>query len=321
MHLYKFVFIKFFYSIILSFLILFSVLYIFSLIELLSDQYKIFDTLVIGVLNTIELLSTIPNILFVTSIIIFSINLKKTNELMIIRQYLGIVKIGIIFLIFIIIFTNLEMNKSYYKNLIGDLKQFYLKSNLKKEINQKVFFDFKDNTLTISKFENINIAKNTIGNISIYKFKDDEFQNAIFTDNSKITNRKIIMNDINIIYENKIDKSKKKNELLIKDLGEGFYNTNTISHKIESKSLKVRPSDLLTKVSLILSLMVYLVIFISRKSIQKSSHNGILIGLSFLVFIYSFVSSNIFLAQHNNIFHFLVALTFLIYLYKKIIND
>ena len=64
-------------SIVLGALILLSVLYIFSIIELLSQNYELTDTLVIGLINTIELLMTIPNILLLMSIILFWNNLKK----------------------------------------------------------------------------------------------------------------------------------------------------------------------------------------------------------------------------------------------------
>ena len=172
---YKFIFIKIIQSIILGALILLSVLYIFSIIELLSQNYELTDTLVIGLINTIELLMTIPSILLLMSIILFWNNLKKTNELIIIRHYLSLKKIMLIYSLFILIFASLEINKNNLNSNIKYLKEIYLKGFTETEINQKVFFNFNNLELTISKFNGLNIKKRIIAEISIYKFKNDIF--------------------------------------------------------------------------------------------------------------------------------------------------
>ncbi|MAV82260.1 MAG: hypothetical protein CMI90_02195 [Pelagibacteraceae bacterium] len=321
MHLYKFIFIKIFYSIILSVLMLFSVLYIFSLIELLSDKYNLLDTIVVGIINTFELLATIPNIIFVSSIIIFSINIKKTNELMIIRHYLSITKFSIIFLIFVILFSNLDINKNNYKNLLSDLKKNYLKSNIKEEIKGKIFFEVEDENITISKFTNIDIEKNKVDNISIYNFKKDLFSNALFSNNNVLKKNQIIIKDPELITSSDIKKLNKNIYIKLDKFGEDFYNTNLSFHKITDNKKQNDSISLLSKLAIFLSLFVYVSIFISRKNIQKSSNNIILIGLCFLIFIYNFFTAQMYLDKHNFIFHFLVVLTLGFYLYKNIIND
>ena len=321
MHLYKFIFIKIFYSIILSVLMLFSVLYIFSLIELLSDKYNLLDTIVVGIINTFELLATIPNIIFVSSIIIFSINIKKTNELMIIRHYLSITKFSIIFLIFVILFSNLDINKNNYKNLLSDLKKNYLKSNIKEEIKGKIFFEVEDENITISKFTNIDIEKNKVDNISIYNFKKDHFSNALFSNNNVLKKNQIIIKDPELITSSDIKKLNKNIYIKLDKFGDDFYNTNLSFHKITDNKKQNDSISLLSKLAIFLSLFVYVSIFISRKNIQKSSNNITLIGLCFLIFIYNFFTAQMYLDKHNFIFHFLVVLTLGFYLYKNIIND
>ena len=127
MLLYKFISIKIIYSIALSSTILTSVLYIFSIIELLGDRYNFKSTLLLGIIQTLELLMTIPIIIFIMSLILFWNNIKKTNELLIIRHYLSLKKIMLIFSIFIVIFTFLEINKSNLNSKIVNLKEVYLK--------------------------------------------------------------------------------------------------------------------------------------------------------------------------------------------------
>ena len=105
---------------------------------------------------------TIPSILLLMSIILFWNNLKKTNELIIIRHYLSLKKIMLIYSLFILIFASLEINKNNLNSNIKYLKEIYLKGFTETEINQKVFFNFNNQELTISKFNGLNIKKRII---------------------------------------------------------------------------------------------------------------------------------------------------------------
>ena len=71
MLLYKFILIKIINSIVLSTVILSSILYIFSIIELMNNRYALIETLVLGIINTLELVLIIPTIVFVMSFILF----------------------------------------------------------------------------------------------------------------------------------------------------------------------------------------------------------------------------------------------------------
>ena len=144
MLLYKFIIIKLFNSIILSAAILSSIFYIFSIIELMGNTYELMTNLVLGLINTLELLLTIPTIVFVMSVILFWNNIKRTNELIIIRHYLSLKKLILILSLSIISFSYLEMNKSHFTNKITSLKENFLKKSINNETIQKVFFQFDE---------------------------------------------------------------------------------------------------------------------------------------------------------------------------------
>jgi len=317
---YKFIIIKVMQSIVLGALILLSVLYIFSIIELLSQNYELTDTLVIGLINTIELLMTIPNILLLMSVILFWNNLKKTNELIIIRHYLSIKKIILIYSLFIIIFASLEINKNNLNSDIKNLKEIYLKSFAETEINEKVFFNFNNQELTISKLNGLNIKKKIIAEISIYKFKNDIFKKSIYSNENQIIENKIVMKNPNVITSQSIKDIEGQYLINLEDFGDELYN-NISKLNLTNKKESVNPIGLLKNLTLIIVLLTYISVFISRKAIRKNASALKYISISVLVFIYSFVTSQIYLESHHIIFHLSVLLTLIFYLYKNLINE
>jgi len=317
---YKFIFIKIIQSIILGALILLSVLYIFSIIELLSQNYELTDTLVIGLINTIELLMTIPSILLLMSIILFWNNLKKTNELIIIRHYLSLKKIMLIYSLFILIFASLEINKNNLNSNIKYLKEIYLKGFTETEINQKVFFNFNNQELTISKFNGLNIKKRIIAEISIYKFKNDIFEKSIFSNENHIIGNKIVMKNPNIVTSQSIKDIKGQYVINLEEFEDGFY-SNLDKLNLSNKKELVNPIGLLKKITLMIVLFAYISVFISREAIYKNASALKYISISVLIFIYSFVTSQIYLESYHIVFHLSVLLTITFYLYKNLINE
>ena len=317
---YKFIFIKIIQSIILGALILLSVLYIFSIIELLSQNYELTDTLVIGLINTIELLMTIPSILLLMSIILFWNNLKKTNELIIIRHYLSLKKIMLIYSLFILIFASLEINKNNLNSNIKYLKEIYLKGFTETEINQKVFFNFNNQELTISKFNGLNIKKRIIAEISIYKFKNDIFEKSVYSNENQIIGNKIVMKNPNIVTSQSIKDIKGQYVINLEEFEDGFY-SNLDKLNLSNKKELVNPIGLLKKITLMIVLFAYISVFISREAINKNASALKYISISVLIFIYSFVTSQIYLESYHIVFHLSVLLTITFYLYKNLINE
>lgn len=317
---YKFIFIKIIQSIILGALILLSVLYIFSIIELLSQNYELTDTLVIGLINTIELLMTIPSILLLMSIILFWNNLKKTNELIIIRHYLSLKKIMLIYSLFILIFASLEINKNNLNSNIKNLKEIYLMDFTETEINEKVFFNFNNQELTISKFNGLNIKKRIIAEISIYKFKNDIFEKSIYSNENQIIENKIVMKNPNIVTSQSIKDIKGQYVVNLEEFEDGLYN-NLGKLNLSNKKELVNPIGLLKKITLMIVLFAYISVFISREAINKNASALKYISISVLIFIYSFVTSQIYLESYHIVFHLSVLLTLTFYLYKNLINE
>lgn len=317
---YRFLLKEITFSFVLSIMIISSVLYIFSIIELLNGTYTFSKILILGLINTFELLITIPTIIYLMSIILFWNNTKKTNELIIIRHYLSLKRIIIIFSIFIIIFTLLEINKSNLNNKITELKEEFFKKSNQDNYQQKTFYKFNDNRLTITRIDGLNISNSNIDEVSVYEFKNNNFFRSIYSGVNTIKDNKIVMKNPKLITSTSINDLGHDYEINLKEFGENFYNNST-NNKILKNNKSNSSAGLLKKITFLIILYTYLSIFITKKGIQKNSNVIKYSSIAFLVFSYSFITSEIYLLNYNSIFHMSVLLTFTFYLYKNLINE
>ena len=320
MLLYKFIIIKLFNSIILSTVILSSVLYIFSIIELMGNTYDLMGNLVLGLINTLELLFTIPTIVFVMSVILFWNNIKKTNELIIIRHYLSFKKLILILSLSIISFSYLEINKSHFTNKITSLKENFLKKSSNNENIQKVFFQFDEDQLTITRLDGLNIISQSIEGVSVYKFKNDIFFNSLYSNDNEIFNDKIVMKNPKIITGESISDLGKDYKISLVQFGEYFYD-NSEKININNKDTSTKTESLFKKIILIIILFTYVSVFISKKGIQKNASVLKYSTIAIILFIYNFITSQTYLENYNNLFQISVLLTLTFYLYKNLINE
>ena len=320
MLLYKFIIIKLFNSIILSTVILSSVLYIFSIIELMGNTYDLMGNLVLGLINTLELLFTIPTIVFVMSVILFWNNIKRTNELIIIRHYLSLKKLILILSLSIISFSFLEMNKSHFANKITSLKENILKKSINNETIQKVFFQFDEDQLTITRLDGLNIIKQSIEGVSVYKFKNDIFFNSLYSHDNEIFDDKIVMKNPKMITGESISDLGKDYKISLVQFGEYFYD-NSEKININNRDTFIKTESLFKKIILIIILFTYISIFLSKKGIQKNASVLKYSTIAIILFIYTFITSQTYLENYNNLFQISVLLTLTFYLYKNLINE
>lgn len=317
MLIYKFIFIKILQSILLSSIMISSVLYIFSIIELLNDSYKFNSTLILGILNTLELIITIPTIVFVMSVILFWNNIKKTNELIIIRHYFKFNKLLLIFSLYIVIFSYFEINKSDLNTKISNLKEIYLKQSINNTSDHKTFFIYDKNSLTITRLDGI--TDQYIDEVSVYEFENNIFEKSIYSNINIINNESIIMENPKIITQNSIKNSNITFEIKLDNFGQYFYNKD---NKISIyKNNTVNTIGLLKKIIIILVLYTYVLLLVSKQAVQKNTSVIKYIIITCLIFMYAFITSQTYLENYNTYFQISVLLIFIINLYKKLVDE
>ena len=317
MLIYKLIFVKILQSILLSSIIISSVLYIFSIIELLNDTYKFKNTLILGLVNTLELIITIPTIVFVMSVVLFWNNIRKTNELLIIRHYLKLTKILVIFSLFIAIFGYLEINKSDLNTKVSDLKEMYLKQSDNNVPNQKIFFVYEKNSLSIMRLDGI--SNKSINEVSVYEFVNNIYKRALYSNINYIIDNRIVMENPKIITSKSIETANDNFEIKLDVFGEYFYNKdNKISLHNNNKDNTI---GLLKKIIIILILYTYVILLLTKKGIQKNTNVLSYIIIIFIIFTYAFITSQTYFENYNTYFQISVLLIFTLNLYKNLIDE
>ncbi|MDB9825482.1 hypothetical protein OAC15_05230 [Alphaproteobacteria bacterium] len=251
------------------------------------------------------------------SVFLFWNNIRKTSELLIIRHYLKLKKILLIFSIFVAIFSYLEINKTELNVKITNLKELYLKKSMENSYNKKIFFEYGENSLIITRLDGI--SKTHIKEVSVYEFENEIFKQSIYSNVNMINDNKIIMENPKIITPYTI-KDTNKFEIKINKFGEYFYNKdNKIS--LYDNNKKSDAVGILKKITLVLILFTYVVILLSKKAIQKNTSILKYIIIIFLIFIYSFITSQTYFENYNNQFQISVLLIFALNLYKNLMNE
>ena len=155
-YLYK----KFFQSFILCLFAITLIFYIFSLIGNLGERLSFQSILYLSFLNSLQIISYVPSIIILLAIILVVIFLRSKNELMIIKEYISINKLLIIFLPIVFCFTLIEINKNKLSKDIENTKLNFLKSdeNLSSKViiyknnNYKSYIIFNDIDVLNSKY-------------------------------------------------------------------------------------------------------------------------------------------------------------------------
>ena len=121
----------------------YSIFFIFSLIGNLGENFSFESILLLSALNSFQIFAYIPSHLFILSFLLFILSLKSKNELIIIKEYIGLKSLFLIILPILIIFTFIEIEKNKFSKDIEILKSNLLSSkNLE---GKKILISFKDN--------------------------------------------------------------------------------------------------------------------------------------------------------------------------------
>lgn len=125
----------------------YSIFFIFSLIGNLGENFSFESILLLSALNSFQIFAYIPSHLFILSFLLFILSLKSKNELIIIKEYIGLKSLFLIILPILIIFTFIEIEKNKFSKDIETLKSKLLSSkNLE---GKKILISFKDNKKNI----------------------------------------------------------------------------------------------------------------------------------------------------------------------------
>ena len=131
------------------------IFFIFSLIGNLNENYLFNVIIKISLLNTLQIISYIPEFIFLISIILLLIFLRSKNEIIIIKSYLSIKRLILFILPIILIITYVEINKKQLSLYFEESKAKLISKNDK--FKNKILVKQYDDSKSYSILENIDL--------------------------------------------------------------------------------------------------------------------------------------------------------------------
>jgi len=276
---------KYLTAIIISLSTILFIFFVFSLIGNLNSIYNFKSVIILSTISTLQILFYIPLLIFFIITLTFSIILKNNNELIIIMHYLSLKKIIKIFLLIIIFFSFLEINK---KIIIDYLEQIKID-----KINQKT----KYKNIVILKQNNyekeyilIKRENNDIESLNLYNIKNNKINYSIFSSNLIENKNEIITNEFYELSGNKI-KKKYEYKILFSYFDNSFFKNN-INYLINSKDIKLDAILIYKFLILALSFNIILITFFEKKYLFFKSYpiNFYLFSLFIILYTYTITS-------------------------------
>lgn len=303
---------KIFFSIVITLLVILSVFFIFSLLGNLGENHSFQKILYFSLLSTIQIFFQIPILVMFVLFSIFYIEAKNNNELTILMHYISIKKFYILFLVIIILFTFIEINKKTIIDKIEDIKS----NSVNDTSNLTKLIVYQTNNITeyiLLKYNDDEIYNPN--EISIFNLNKKNLISAIYSNNILYKDNSFFLNDYSELKGNKIN--------IYTDKIFKFDDINFSLLKQKSSYIKGNIEiNLFEYNQIIFFLIIFFtsnlifVIFINRKAMVKNNNdNKYLLGLSIIFYMYFIL--NFKLNEYDLIFKILCLIFILSLILKK----
>ena len=299
MRLINYLYFNFFKALLISICTSYSIFFIFSLFGNFEEKLNFLSIIYLSALNSIQVFAYMPSYIIVFSLFLMINSFKTKNELIIIKEYLNIEKIIIIFIPIIIFFTFLEINKDHAISKIEELKINYSNINNLREL--KVLKNSSESNQTYIVIKNIDFISMQVKEYLNFKLKNNLIVKGEFSNDLSVKNNEIIKKS-SIVYENEDINSISSNEIIFKDFnflksGKTFEITKDLKNK--------KLFDLSVLCFLIFFFLLYLCIlmsFFSKKILNKNNSTMRLISFVTLLLLYSLIITRIDVSIFNSLF-------------------
>lgn len=304
---------KFSKSLITCAVISFSIFFIFSLIGNLSEKFSFHLILYLSALNSFQIFAFIPSYLFILSFCLFIIHLKSKNELIIIKEYIGLRNLFLIIFPILALFTFIEINKEFFSKNIEKIKSKTISSKnigeskilISSEGNKKkytIFTGYVEDKTVIDQYLNIETLNQTIkrGEIS---------SDLIFLENNLYSNQLII-------YENNNFQQVSHKSKLFENFF-SFWSSNSGS------IIKKKEDGYNSKYKMFNSFLFYILfyfcismIFISKRIVERGMNVHKIFLLILSIFLYYLIVPKIMINNFQLLFQIISMLIFILIFLK-----
>ena len=305
---------KFIQSFLLCLVSITLIFYIFSLIGNLSEKLSFQSILYLSFLNSLQIISYVPSFIILLSIILVVIFLRSKNELMIIKEYLSINKLVIIFLPIVFCFTLIEINKNKLSKDIENTKLNFLKSD--RNLSSKVIIYKNDNNKSYIILNNIDVLSSKyVGEYQKYEIENDKIIRGEYSNQINLKNNSLITNDITKFEDNKIKKIDAE-KIILPNVNKIMNNDFILKDEFKSSIYKVKIDQLIKFIYLIIFYECLFLILINRRIIDRKQKLFFPLIISTLLIFYSIIIYSVNLKIYYLEQQFLALILILFIFYK-----
>lgn len=310
-YLFKKLVLCFFTSLVISY----SIFFIFSLFSILVENLLFINVLILSALNALQIFVYIPSYILLSTFLLFLINLKSKNELIIIKEYIQLKNIIIFISPIFLIFSFFELNKDLITNKIENSKYELIQN---KNINDLTIISKEDNKInSIILLKKIDLMKNSIDEYLHFLINGQDISKGEYSSNLKIEKDNLNATEITT-YENGSIIKNSKSKIIYKNV----YDTINTSEKVILTKNNSYQGNFIKYVILFIFYIVmyccFLIIFFSKFMVNRNVNKLKIVSLILGLFTYNLIFPMINLESFQFLFQFIaIIILFLTFMQLK----
>jgi hypothetical protein len=300
---------KFFKSFIICALLSYSVFFIFSLLGNLGEKLSFKSIFFLSTLNSFQIFTYIPSHLFILSLLLFVLNLKSENELIIIKEYFDLKKSFLIIFPILALFIYAEIKKEKISNTIEKLKLNIV--NSKKVGDTKIFISLDGNTKKYTIFSGNDQNNTVINQYLSFESQNQKIERGEISTNIYFKESDLFSNE-STVYEKNNFRYVNANKRLFENF-QSFWTENT--GKITKRNMNNRSSGYSIIHSIFFSGLFYFcitMIFFSKKLVDRGINILKIFLLVLSIFLYYLLIPRLMLNNFQNLFNYISIMTLIL---------
>ena len=290
------------------------IFYVFSLIGNLGERLSFQSILYLSFLNSLQIISYVPSIIILLTIILVVIFLRSKNELMIIKEYISMNKLVIIFLPIVFCSTLIEINKNKLSKDIENTKLNFLKSD--RDLSLKVIIYENSNYKSYIILNDIDILSSKyVGEYQKYEIENDKIIRGEYSNQINLKNNSLITNIYTKFEDNKFKKIDGK-RIILPNINKIINNDFILKDEFKSSIYKLKKDQLIKFIYLIVFYECLFLILINRRIIDRKQKLFFPLIISTLLIFYSIIIYSVNLKIYYLEQQFLALILILFIFYK-----
>ena len=282
---------KFFQSLIICVFSITLIFYVFSLIGNLGEKLSFQSILYLSFLNSVQIISYVPSIILLLSFILAVIFLRSKNELMIIKEYISVNKLIIVFLPIVFCFTLIEINKNKLSKDIENTKSNFLKSE--KNLSSKVIIyqnnDYKS-YLILNDIEFL--GSNYVGEYQRYEIENDKIISGEYSNQIYLKNNSLMTNIFTKFEDNKFKKIENE-KIILPDINKINNDNFILKDEFKSGIYKLKVDHVIKIIYFIIFYESLFLILFNKKMVDRKRKLFFPLLISTLLIFYSIIIYNV----------------------------